>query len=253
MTEHAAGGAGPDSSASSEPAEAADSPADLRARLAQRLASGERRRLDHHGLKRAAVTLVIVPSEPPRPPQPSQPFQGATGERRAPAVILTRRASSLRGHAGQYALPGGRLDPGETVIEAALRELHEEVGLALGENAVLGRLDDFVTRSGYHMAPVVVWGWDGGPLVANPAEVAEIHRVPLARLARPETVRTMAGDRPDDDPLSTESGGRVLALHIVGTLVFAPTAALLLQLGELAVHGRWRRVAHFEQPRFAWS
>ncbi|MGV2389358.1 MAG UNVERIFIED_CONTAM: CoA pyrophosphatase [Microcystis novacekii LVE1205-3] len=77
----------------------------------------------------------------------------------APALVLTRRAATLRAHAGQWAMPGGRLDAGETPEQAALRELHEEVGLACAPADVLGRLDDYATRSGYLITPVVVWAW----------------------------------------------------------------------------------------------
>ena len=73
------------------------------------------------------------------------------------SVLLTRRASSLRAHSGQWALPGGRLDSGESAEDAALRELREEVNLELPKTSVLGLLDDYSTRSGYRITPVVVW------------------------------------------------------------------------------------------------
>lgn len=205
-----------------------------RKRLIKLLDAGKQRWLSARGAKEAAVALVLVGQGE------GSPAAGAAGDL---SVLLTLRAPSLRGHAGQYALPGGRLDPGETVVDAARRELQEELGLELGEEAVLGRLDDFVTRSGYHVAPVVMWGGEVGAIEPNPDEVAEVYEVPLSVIADPTTLHSMI----------QEDGSELLALHIVETLVFAPTAALLLQLAELALYGRWIRVAHYEQPRFAWS
>lgn len=159
------------------------------------------------------------------------------------ALLLTRRAAAMRRHAGQWALPGGRLDPGETPEQAALRELHEEVGLELDAERILGRLDDFTTRSGFVMTPVVVWGGRAERLLPNPAEVASIHRIPVSEFLR--------GDAP---LLETEPGGDAPVLRMpVGTgSIAAPTAALLFQFREVLLAGRATRVAHFEQPRFAW-
>ena len=74
------------------------------------------------------------------------------------AIILTKRPSTMRTHAGQWALPGGAMDEGETPEQAALRELSEEVGLKLSPDSIIGRLDDYQTRSGFVIKPVVVWG-----------------------------------------------------------------------------------------------
>jgi 8-oxo-dGTP pyrophosphatase MutT (NUDIX family) len=105
-------------------------------------------------LKRAAVAIALTESD--------------AGD--GTAFLLTRRAAGLRSHKGQWALPGGRCDAGETQAQAALRELHEELGLALGESEVLGLLDDYPTRSGYLITPVVVWAGPGVSIVPNPAE-----------------------------------------------------------------------------------
>ena len=77
--------------------------------------------------------------------------------RGSPAVLLTRRSGKLRAHSGQWALPGGRLDAGESAEDAALRELQEEINLSLPRNAIIGRLDDYIIRSGYRITPVVLW------------------------------------------------------------------------------------------------
>lgn len=159
------------------------------------------------------------------------------------ALILTRRAPKLSSHGGQWAFPGGGLDPGETVEEAALRELHEEVGLELGPDNILGRLDDFTTRSGYVMSPVVVWGGCNLELQPDPREVASIHRIPLDELMRQDapSPRTFADM---DEP--------ILVMPIGLRYIAPPTGAMMYQFREVAVLGRDTRVSHFEQPRFAW-
>ena len=161
---------------------------------------------------------------------------------REAALILTRRALDLRHHPDQWALPGGRVDAGESAEQAALRELAEEVGLALDASAVLGRLDDFVTRSGFVITPVVVWAGPARTLVANPAEVASIHRIPVDEFMRadaPWLTREDAGEEP------------VLRMPVGTSWIAAPTAAVLYQFRELCIAGRATRVAHFEQPAFA--
>ena len=161
----------------------------------------------------------------------------------APALLLTRRAASLRKHAGQWAFPGGRLDPGETPVRTALRELAEEVGVEIDEHRVLGQLDDFVTRSGFVMTPVVVWGGRVDEACPNPDEVASIHRIPLSELLR------------EDAPMLSDLHGSehpVLRMPVGADHIAAPTAALLYQFREVCLLDRHTRVAHYEQPPFAW-
>jgi 8-oxo-dGTP pyrophosphatase MutT (NUDIX family) len=155
---------------------------------------------------------------------------------------LTRRAQGLRGHSGQWALPGGRCDAGETASEAALRELHEEVGLTLASDAVLGPLDDYPTRSGYLITPVVVWAGLRPALRLNPEEVAFVERVSLDEIAREDAVAFTT---------IPQSPRRLVHMNINRTTVHAPTAALLYQFRELLA-GRTTRVADLEQPVFAW-
>lgn len=153
---------------------------------------------------------------------------------------LTRRVAGMRVHAGQFALPGGSLDPGEDAVTAALRELREELGIDVPVEDVLGMLDDYPTRSGFVITPVVVRAGERQP-VPNPAEVAVVHRIPLRDIdVEPRFVRIPESDRP------------VIQLPLLGGLVHAPTAAVLYQFREVALHGRPTRVADLEQPVFAW-
>jgi 8-oxo-dGTP pyrophosphatase MutT (NUDIX family) len=198
----------------------------LRARLSANLARLAPALVPEAGLKRAAVCVIVT--------------DGGRGEA---ALLITKRAARLNRHAGQYALPGGRLDEGESPLDAARREALEEIGLALDPAAFLGRLDDFPTRSGYLITPLVAWVEAGAAMQPNPAEVARIYRVPVAELGKadsPQFISIPESDRP------------VIRYPILGTLVHAPTAAVLYQFMEVAVHGRQTRVAHLEQPVWAW-
>ena len=195
----------------------------------------------NNGLREAAVAITIVDIQ--RDPNIHDiPFsESSTGHA---AIILTRRATNLRNHAGQWALPGGHIEPGESPEETVLRELEEEVGLTLNPDHIIGRLDDYGTRSGFIINPVVVWGVAATSLVANPHEVASIHRIPLAELMR------------DDAPILEyipESEHPVLFMPIGNSSVAAPTAAMIYQFREVAVLGNDTRVAHYEQPHFAWQ
>lgn len=225
----------------------------LRRRIAGNLAAFERRtpraaRGAAGELRPAAVAVAVVPggTAPGREAQ----HPGAPPEA---AFLLTVRGA-LKRHRGQFALPGGRVDPGESAEEAALRELAEEVGIAAEPGDILGVLDDYPTRSGFLITPVVVWRPAWEPLSPQPGEVEEVHRVPLADLyapgAPPPSFGAESGrariDGPEDDlPL--------LYFPLLGTSVFAPTAALLYQFREVALEGAAARVAGYEQPRFAWS
>jgi len=192
-------------------------------------------------LKQAAVAITIVESAQD-PAIFDIPFDPARANHAA--LILTRRATKLRKHAGQWALPGGRMDAGETPEETALRELHEEVGLELGPEHVMGRLDDFTTRSGFIMKAVVVWGGSVVDLVPNPDEVASIHRIPVAEFMREDSPELH--DLPDSEQ-------PMLLMPVGSSWIAAPTAALIYQFREVAILGHEVRVAHYEQPVFARS
>ena len=207
--------------------------------IRRHLAAFEVRRADPGAHRAAAVAVAVVEEgEGARLDGIATPGEWS----REAALVLTRRALDLRSHPDQWALPGGRIDVGESAEQAALRELVEEVGLALGPSAVLGRLDDFVTRSGYVITPVVVWAGAARTLTANPAEVASIHRIPVGEFMRADAPWL---DRED------EGEEPVLRMPVGSTWIAAPTAAVLYQFRELCIAGRATRVAHFEQPLFA--
>jgi len=199
----------------------------LLARARANLARFERWPIAADGRRPAAVAVVLL----------------ADNRERA-CFLLTRRAAGLRAHAEQWALPGGRIDEGESPQGAALRELAEEVGLVRGEESVLGLLDDYGTRSGFIITPVVVWGGAPADLAPNPAEVAAVYRVLLAELEKPGVpgLVTVPG-----------SPGPLIELPVLSTQIYAPTAAILYQMREVVIHGRPTRVSHFEQPVWAWQ
>jgi len=211
----------------------------LKDRIRRHLASFDLRRADP-GPRRSAAVAVAVAEEGEG--AQLEDLASPNGWSREAALILTRRASTLRDHPGQWALPGGRVDGGETAEETALRELAEEVGLVLDAGAVLGRLDDYLTRSGFAITPVVVWAGSARTLVANPAEVASIHRIAVHEFMRP--------DAPLLDRIA-DSEHPVLRMPVGQSWIAAPTAAVIYQFRELCIAGRPTRVNHFEQPLFA--
>jgi 8-oxo-dGTP pyrophosphatase MutT (NUDIX family) len=199
----------------------------LRARVQRNLAGFSRQPIPPDGRRPAAVAVVLLSDD----------------EGRA-CFLLTRRTATLRAHARQWALPGGRLDAGETAQDAALRELREELGLPLAASSVLGLLDDYGTRSGFIITPVVAWAAATVELAPNPDEVAHVYRVPLAELDKPDVPRLIT---------IPESDRPVIQVPLLSSLIHAPTAAVLYQIREVVVHGRATRVAHFEQPTWAWK
>lgn len=198
----------------------------LRERVSANLAGFDREAVTDASLRHAAVAVTIVGDH----------------EGRA-SFLITRRASRLKSHAGQWALPGGRIDADETPEQAALRELREEVGFVRDPGDVLGLLDDYPSRSGFLITPVVVWGTAAPELTPHEREVASVHLVPLEELEKPEVPRLIPGTEPERP---------IIQLPLLGRYVHAPTAVFLYQLREVGLHGRDTRVAHFDSPNFAW-
>ncbi len=235
----------------------------LRALMARNLAAHDRREVFLDGAKHAAVAMVVVDSDAERDgidpvdpatidmsvvPDVAAELDGTVnGVSGGAAFLLCRRASRMNSHAGQWALPGGRLDAGENPIDAALRELDEELGLRLSTDHVLGLLDDYRTRSGYVITPVVIWGGGDVELAPNPSEVAHVYRIGLHELCRVDSPRFVS---------IPESDQPVVQVPIGRDLIHAPTGAAMVQFRWVAIEGRVdeaSRVAHFEQPVFAWK
>jgi 8-oxo-dGTP pyrophosphatase MutT (NUDIX family) len=200
---------------------------DLEARVRGHLAAHDRSTVPLDGRRHAAVAVTLVSDEADD----------------AACFLLTKRTPRLTSHAGQWALPGGRVEPGESAIDGALRELAEELGMNAAPSQVLGCLDDYPTRSGYVITPVVVWGGERAELAPDPREVASVHRVRLAVLEHPDVPHLRQ---------IPESDRPVISIAMAGAHVHAPTAAIVYQFREVGMHGRTTRVDHFEQPVFAW-
>ncbi len=231
----------------------------LRERIRAHLAGHDRRAVTDPAKRHAAVAVVLVDSEAGEDRVDPADLDDWIGGREMPeagldgrmvdvsggaAFLLCRRASRLRSHAAQWALPGGRLDPGETAVDAALRELDEEVGVKLPESSVLGMLDDYPTRSGYVITPVVIWGDGRLDLHPAPDEVVAVYRVGLHQLQREDSPRYIT---------IPESPRPVVQIPLGNDLIHAPTGAMLLQLRWLGLEGRHDPVDQLEQPVFAWQ
>jgi 8-oxo-dGTP pyrophosphatase MutT (NUDIX family) len=153
-----------------------------------------------------------------------------------PCMPIFQRTSDMSRHAGQMALPGGKLHRGEDAARCAVRELQEELGLEVEPESIVGQLDDFDTRSGFTIRPVVIWS-EAQAEVLRPSrfEVARLFVVPLTELQA-----AVAAARPGPS--------QAFSLRLSRVEVFAPTAAILYQFSEVALDGRAVRVGDFFQP-----
>lgn len=196
----------------------------LRARIEGHLSSFVRVEIAPEGRRRAAVAIVLSPGEA------------------GPTFLLTRRALHLRRNAGNYALPGGGMDPGEDVIDAARRETREEVSVDLPREAALGLLDDFVTLGGHVVTPVVLWTAEPVTVAPDPQEVHAAWAIPVSDLDHPRAPRRAR---------QPGGGPPILRMYARGSWVNPPTAAFLWQFREVCLHGRECRTSQVGQP--AWT
>lgn len=185
--------------------------------------------LDGETLRAAAVCIAVTATE--------------AG---APAIFLTLRPSRMGRHAGQYALPGGKIDAGETAEQAARREMAEEIGVSLSEDALMGRLDDYATRSGFVITPFVFWAGNARDVAPSPDEVEVLFRIPFSELDSDAIPYFQEGETEDRPILYSR-------FPTLGHSMFSPTAAMIYQFREVAIRGQATRVAHYDQPRFAWK
>jgi 8-oxo-dGTP pyrophosphatase MutT (NUDIX family) len=118
----------------------------------------------------------------------------AITDRSDPGVLLTVRREHLRTHAGQVSFPGGRLDPGEDVVAAALREAEEEIGLPPGRVDVWGAADPYRTVTGFAVTPVLGMVPPDLPLAPHEHEVADWFEAPLSFLLDPANQQRMSAD-----------------------------------------------------------
>lgn len=202
----------------------------LRQQVTSNLTAFTVQTLDQRQLRHAAVAIVIT--KHPGSPEAS--------------ILLTLRPDHMNRHGGQYALPGGRLDTDEPPVHGALRELHEELGLFIGTEHVLGVLDDYPTRSGFRITPIIVWADDLTSLKPDPDEVALVFHIPITELDNPD-IPILSDAAPGDRPVLSAY------LPTLGHEVYAPTAAMLYQFREVAMRGGATRVADYDQPNFAWK
>lgn len=162
---------------------------------------------------------------PPRDPVPAAVLVAITDGAR-PGLILTRRRDSLRTHAGQVAFPGGRIDPEDASPEdAALREAWEEIALDPARAEIAGRLDPYVTVTGFGVIPVLAVVPPGLPLHPHEAEVAELFEIPLDHALDPAHHILM----------EREWQGRMRSYYVIdwpGQYIWGATAGMIVNLSQ---------------------
>lgn len=153
----------------------------------------------------------------------------AVTERPEPGVLLTHRPIGMRAHAGQVAFPGGKIDPGEDAITAALREAHEELGIAPDHVKVIGPTDSYRSGSGFHITPVIGVVPGSITITPNPSEVAGWFEAPLRFLLDP-------ANHSEKSVIQQGERRHFLDMPWQGNYIWGVTAAML--------HNLSRRIRH---------
>lgn len=165
--------------------------------------------------------------EPPRERRPASVLIPVVGREAEPTILLTQRADDLPHHPGQVSFPGGRVEAGDRdAVETALRETEEEIGLDRSHVEVIGRLDDYVTRTGFVVTPVVGLVRPPFETEADPVEVAAIFEVPLSFVL----------DRSNHERHSREWRNRMRHFYVFPhpeRYIWGATAGMLVNLADL--------------------
>lgn len=149
----------------------------------------------------------------------------AVTEREEPGVILTQRPSDMRSHPGQVAFPGGKLDPGEDAVAAALREAYEELDILPQQVRVIGSTDRYQTGTGFDVTPVLGVIPPDLPLIPNPGEVEAWFEVPLTHL--------MLRENWSENTIWWQGAQRTyLEMHYEGFRIWGVTAAIIANLSR---------------------
>jgi 8-oxo-dGTP pyrophosphatase MutT (NUDIX family) len=161
---------------------------------------------------------------------PAAVLLGLVPRSEGPTVLLTQRTAHLKDHAGQISLPGGRLEPGEDPVAAALREADEEIGLSADRVEVLGELRPYLTGTGFRIHPVVGWVDPPERFTTDPFEVEELFELPLGFVMDP------ANHRQD----SYERNGRRRRFYVLpyaGRYIWGATAGILVNFARVLRQG----------------
>ncbi|HEY7689013.1 MAG TPA: CoA pyrophosphatase [Dongiaceae bacterium] len=165
--------------------------------------------------------------EPKRPLIPAAVLVPLVERQDGLTVLLTRRTDHLHDHAGQISFPGGRIDAADAdAIAAALRETEEEVGLPRDRVEIAGRLDTYITRTGFEVTPVIGLVTPPEAYAPDPFEVAEVFEVPLSFIAAPGSAQRQ----------SREFQGRTRSFYVFpwqGYFIWGATAGMLVNLADI--------------------